>query len=602
MSAPLPKRLSRFARGLSIFPDEVAQALGPLAERIALLLGTPGTRPSEVGEPDGISGLAHRGSYERLLGSEWALLDVMPDEFYRRATSGEHLFFDTARRSSGKSQRAFALFATGPFELGAARVAHLAALVTAQMRADAQRATLRFGVLEDAPTLFDTVDARHVKRLLEARRLTPARAEDFVRWCAALSSEGATADDEVLVVCGPRTAEALRGAGALLLVVEEQDDARALTVEVRARDAAPRRAVLELPSDDVVTRTLRDPFESRVQSKKGGALKRVVLKTSASLAGARLVCTRNAVGGDHVVIVLEDRLVAFARMRAGLSGGSKKPMTLEVPAGVRVVGATTMGGAPVALVADGDGVRFFGRATPTLHGRALSHPGLRSTSEAYDACVLSDELLVLLTEAGDAFRVHLPGKSGRELRVDVVLEGALLAGICDPAAGKRALAALLQDPALRGRWRKVWVAPDGALRPSQRGAHERVFAGELRVLSTVVHGIAAFALEQAERTWELDDGKSKIQVPSGQDVFGLTRHPGSGGATPALWTLDRKRNCIDLVPSTSTSRFLFAKRIVDVVANPTHPHAIVLLEDGALVTCCHDTGRRARLGTIEVAP
>ena len=96
----LPPALAQWTGYLRIFPEEVILALGPIIQRVSMLIGSPQPRFNEqVGEPDGFDGLSRRGTYERLLLSEWMLADELEDEFMRRAVMGEHLFLNRARSS-----------------------------------------------------------------------------------------------------------------------------------------------------------------------------------------------------------------------------------------------------------------------------------------------------------------------------------------------------------------------------------------------------------------------------------------------------------------------------------------------------------------------
>ena len=73
---------------LNLLPPEVAQSLGPWIDRLALALGPLRARVRVgQGAPDGYDGLASRGPFERLSVSDWALAEVVPEEFVRRAAS-----------------------------------------------------------------------------------------------------------------------------------------------------------------------------------------------------------------------------------------------------------------------------------------------------------------------------------------------------------------------------------------------------------------------------------------------------------------------------------------------------------------------------------
>src|ERR1041385_9065367 len=145
----LPPSLAPWAGYLQIFPGEVSLALGPIIQRVSMLIGSPQPLLNEKeGEPDGFDGLNRRGTYERLLLSEWMLADELEDEFMRRAVMGEHLFLNRARSSPVGTRASLALFDAGPSQLGSPCIAHIAALIVLANRADTARSTFSWGVLQ----------------------------------------------------------------------------------------------------------------------------------------------------------------------------------------------------------------------------------------------------------------------------------------------------------------------------------------------------------------------------------------------------------------------------------------------------------------------
>ena len=101
------------------------------------------------GTPDGHAGIDTRGLYDRLLATEWALLEELPDEFLRRAVSGEHLFLQQAYQDLAAARQSIVLFDAGPDQLGAPRLAHLAILIVLAQRAAAHDASLQWGTFQD---------------------------------------------------------------------------------------------------------------------------------------------------------------------------------------------------------------------------------------------------------------------------------------------------------------------------------------------------------------------------------------------------------------------------------------------------------------------
>ncbi|MEZ4307557.1 MAG: hypothetical protein R3F14_05855 [Polyangiaceae bacterium] len=172
----LPRALGPWEKELGLFPEELAVALAPVVERLSLLLGPQGQRAGESGEPDGYDGVSRRGPYERLLGSEWLLLSEIPEEFLRRAVSGEHSFLRTAHRPAVGGKSLVVLLDAGPDQLGAPRLAHLAALVVLGARAARTGATLLFAAIqEDADRLREGLSRGAMRAVCSVRsRLPPS--------------------------------------------------------------------------------------------------------------------------------------------------------------------------------------------------------------------------------------------------------------------------------------------------------------------------------------------------------------------------------------------------------------------------------------------
>jgi hypothetical protein len=253
----LPSALAPWADLLGLFPPDVAADLARWIPRLALAIGPMrSARPTGVGDPDGFSGIARRGSYERLLLTEWLLADELPDEFARRAAMGEHAFHELARRTPARAASSVALFDAGPDQLGALRVAHLAALLVLAERAERVAARFAWGILHDPEgALFTAVTAESVRSLLAARTALPPTSADAVAWSARAKQSGW--EDAWLV--GPAAPDGWRHASLEVRDVLEPER-RALAVVVRSPGAPDRRAELELPDARACVRLLRDPF------------------------------------------------------------------------------------------------------------------------------------------------------------------------------------------------------------------------------------------------------------------------------------------------------------------------------------------------------
>ncbi|MFN7147793.1 MAG: hypothetical protein ACK4YP_28745, partial [Myxococcota bacterium] len=193
--------------------------------------------------------------YDRLLLSEWAVADALPDEFDRRAVSGEHAFLRLDRRDPVKGVRTLVLFDAGPDNLGGPRVVQLAALVVLWRRALAARAELSWGVLQGGG-LASAVDRATITAFLGGRSVRAATREDLARHRAAAGEV-----DEVWIVGAPRAlADTVPGALHLTLADVIAPDVAAVDVRLERGANALGSARLDLPAPGLGRRLLTDPF------------------------------------------------------------------------------------------------------------------------------------------------------------------------------------------------------------------------------------------------------------------------------------------------------------------------------------------------------
>ncbi len=276
----LPKHLQPWAQELSAFPKEVVLTLAPYLPKLSMAMGPLRARRLRGdGEPDGFSGLSRKGPYDRLLLSHWAVAQVHPFEFLRRAAMSEHSFYELARLEPAGSQRSCALFDAGPSQLGAPRLAHIAALIVLARRARTAGAEFLWAVLQDgAHGPYEAITEKTVKGMLKARQSREARPSDLSEWLPKLRSEHAETSDEHpddlwligaerLSMLPPKTSVQK----ASLLAIEEQlaPQARALDLHIhRDRSVAPLRIELQLPPPDAATRLIRNPFEGMKKPRK----------------------------------------------------------------------------------------------------------------------------------------------------------------------------------------------------------------------------------------------------------------------------------------------------------------------------------------------
>ncbi|MFO0714682.1 MAG: protein kinase [Sandaracinus sp.] len=283
----LPNALARWEAELRWLSPELVASLAPMLPRLALALGPLRRSRRDTGEPDGYGRLSRRGPFDRMLASQWALLDELPEDFLRRASSHELLFFELARAEPHGGERSIALFDAGPSSLGTPRLAHLAALVVLARRAAEAGVPFFWGTLRE-PRLSPFVGEDSVRQLLASR--TPFRAtdDDLDAWRATLAvdeppTRGANvprarastdarrrAGDDLVVLADAESLALARArlggsVGGLVVRTELAAARDAITLEVsRARE--PLRVVaLPLPDGPSCVRLLRDPFPARAR-------------------------------------------------------------------------------------------------------------------------------------------------------------------------------------------------------------------------------------------------------------------------------------------------------------------------------------------------
>lgn len=262
--------LRGWSAALAALSADVATGLAPLVRRLDELVGRHG-ETSRSGEVDGFAGLTTRGRPDRLLLSQWALADEVPDEFLRRAVNGELMHLETARRSDPPTGTTRVVVDTGPSQAGAARLVQLAAIVVLHRRAADRGADLEIGVLGEDAEEWHGGDLPELLRVwLRARRSSEPTVDEVL----------ARTGERVWYLLAPRLRSALPsafGGGRVLTAAESDWDGRgAMAVEVRL---AGEVVHLPLPEPSVAVRALRG---------EGFRATRVRNTTEPTLEGARL--------------------------------------------------------------------------------------------------------------------------------------------------------------------------------------------------------------------------------------------------------------------------------------------------------------------------
>ncbi|MBN9164952.1 MAG: hypothetical protein BGO98_44630 [Myxococcales bacterium 68-20] len=570
----LPRPLAPWAKQLGIFPSEIALALGAVAARLTNVLGASGEQRASEGAPDGFAGLAPRGSYERLLLTEWLLQDELPEEFVRRVVSGEHSFLERAYRRDSGARRSLVLFDAGPDQLGAPRVVHLASLVVLAQRAAQRNATLAWGALQDdSCTLHHEVTTASVTALLQARGRRRASPGDVSRWGRVASS----AEFADLWLVGPDRLTRIAGelnasVVAVSEVLEPGASGHILAKVFTPHAVRAREALLELPSPRIAVQLLRDPFGTAVAPRRGSHLQ---IDPSSNIIFA--------VDGRKLHVRGEGDTLVTVHIPNSPRAAPSLPVAFVPPAGQRVLAVGQLRSKKRTIVATiGDRERGGDRAVflHTLSKRgASSHDVVPyALPPGYDAPELPHLRPLGVFGAGHACFID-----GNERLVE--LAGGRLS-VKDEAssAASKALRDGLAYVSLRDEVRRVVVArPSADTLTTSAGV-------ELSSPSLSFHAVFGpfgndvVAYRRSSTSWTIvrPAGNAKVSVAPGHTVIGALEL-GYNPSKPYLVVLDEARTAIALVDPNSSKTVVTTTTPIAYAAGSDASHEIAFItRDGEL--------------------
>ncbi len=301
----LPKPLASWQELLGAFPDDIAGLMASLVNQLSpLIQNNPLDNFDGDIEPDGFNGLTRDANYERLLLTEWALQEECPDEFIRRAITGEHLFLEPQRKENREDRTCYALFDCGPEQLGRPRLVQLATLILLARRADKHKLRFKWGVLQDANFVWQEGLSKDSVLLWLKQRSHMLVSQDILdAWMASLLSDmeeeqnrsigvselPSLVQDLWLVTKSPLNKPV--DVSRLVSIDEPILDPDSISVSI-AFNKSTRSLSLTLTDEDLNVRILRNPFS---ESKK--ALISAKWDESGSWVssanGRRLACLNN---------------------------------------------------------------------------------------------------------------------------------------------------------------------------------------------------------------------------------------------------------------------------------------------------------------------
>ncbi|NWB29613.1 hypothetical protein [Pseudomonas gingeri] len=346
----LPESLQPWRQWLEWFAPELVPTLGALLGCISPVLGPfRGTQQGGVPEPDGLGDLRRRGSYERLLTSEWLLADEFADEFLRRASSGEHLFLAPQLRAQQASRLIVVLFDAGPLQLGGARLVHLALMILLARRAGEHGAQFRWGVLQQEPGLFDLHSSSQLRRLLDARTHAVATDQHWQRWQAFLDEQEESVSECWLVGQRLPVAPGSQDRSARRLLIRQGLFGQAL--ELQMQPSGGRPIVLPLPDEAAARRLLKGQFDHSVPVDAH--------RTTTARIALTLPPMISSTGSHVAVRLLDDPgVLMFSIPRIGQKKAAKMVRQLW-PREATPLGVTFQNRQIGAVLSAGDQLRFW---------------------------------------------------------------------------------------------------------------------------------------------------------------------------------------------------------------------------------------------------
>jgi len=574
----LPPALAAWAEPLSLFPPELALSLGPCVSRLAQALG-PLAHPAEEisDDPNGYEGLSRRGSYERLLISEWLLADEVPEEFLRRAAQREHAFLALSFRKPGGSRSSLALFDAGPELIGEPRIGQLAALVVLSERARRAGVVFAWGVLQDEERrVCREITPLSILQLLLSRTARTASADDAAAW-TAIDGKPLAADD-LWVIGSPRTIAA-GGPAASRLEFEDPllPGRRELVATVRRKALAPRPLELPLPERAECVRLLRDPFSALKAPAPAPSP-----RTPASPANG-IAFSQN---GRRILVRHRDGSVSAhpvpnsPRMPAGL------PQVFELKERETLVAAGWMrgAGARVMLVQNELGFCLHGlqrRSTPPIYWRDGAPRVTASTPPAPLSTLLhvpgaavgespSGYVHVFLDAEGQLFKLG----GGPDRMIELVASDVLA---CAERGGELHV--------IRG----MTTYPGAAylIAHTVDGKDVSLIAGMPGLRAFFGCGWPWIGIEREVGRWEVIGGgpnprRYSLAAPTGTEVFGVAATAKTRGI-PGLLLVEPDRRSTSLIGLGGKLAFPQTRSpIVFAVANPVGPEIATLEMDGTV--------------------
>jgi hypothetical protein len=603
----LPRILAPWATQIADLLPDLALALVPWLQRLDLVIGPMRSLASPGdGEPDGFSGLTRRGPYDRLLISEWLLASEVPEEFLRRAASGEHAFHELARREPTGDRACLALLDLGPSQLGAPRVAHLALLLVLWRRAQLAGADFRWARAQGGE-IRERLDAASLVDLHLGQGARELDDEGFAAWQAR--PELRQAKGEIWWIGGPAICQRARRAGLPSVEIRDplEPGQRLLVAQVRPPGRPAAEVSLPLPPPEDCVRLLREPFRKRA------APPAAPLRTP---AGRKLATAHRPVfshNGRRLFVALESGgVIVYAVPNSPNAPPAGAPVEYRAALGDRVIAGAWLQNRPQLLVERGAQLRLLdlGRKGGLVQGSSeipADPPGTDSSPDATELRALQQIAaeveswkqgapappsprwprfgpLLTLPNTGHRFFVD----ERRRLRqIDTAAREAtvLQGGVVGLAQSNHNVVLALDEAEADGRTVR-FVVYQGVTRIVPVGRRHPIHGHEVFFgLGGLSYQTGPAAFEESPGEWVILHGnpvnEHRNRVPPGVVVVGVRAN--SDPVVPSLLAIVDQRRLVDFSDHKPTAELIrMTSPIAQVATSPTQSVVAVLAENGEL--------------------
>ncbi|MDQ1919628.1 hypothetical protein [Massilia pseudoviolaceinigra] len=531
----LPPQLAPWSAWLSLLPLDLVAPLGQMLLRLQPLVGRmAGVAASADDIPAGVGSIARRGPYERMLLSEWGVLDAAPDEFIRRAAAHELLFSAPEPQVQRRARVCVALFDAGPEQLGEPRLVQMALFILLARRAQLDGASFEWGILQTPGPLHADCDQPALERLMNARTVARVGSAERDGWNRCLAQVDLLAD--VWQIDGPGAGVLHRMTARASIEQPLLDERLQVTITQQGR---ARQLMLDLPDPASAVRLMRHPGNARLDKMRD----RIGGHDTPSLKHAPIF----SLGGHSVVTARADGGSLHFQVSDVAREGYIAPRRQRRPKKGSVIGLTAVG----STVSCSKNRVWFNQFHGAFHARECPLPPPeqfttpRGTGQRLPTFHMNTH-----DTGGRIFVLDAVGRLVCWSAVSTADANTVFEVIATGVVGVVQTGDTLVWARIKDSCTTLECYRDGAVSPREAfvfsGLSTRVLFGDIGSSKEPRSWRIAAAIK--ETTWLLGQGKEQcnVEIDDGATVIGVTRSEPADWAELALLVLDPSRRCVEL--------------------------------------------------------